>query len=589
MENEANLTNQTSQPTAEDLVNPEETLEKIKKGIKDWLKIRSNLIFAISFIAIIAFRFYYFWLTRNQPVWWDESEYLSAAKSFAGIVEYDLHEQRLPGYPLLMSTFFIMGLTSEVLLRFFFNFIPSIIAILIFYFLIFEMYSDKRIAIISTIIFSVLWEHLFYSNRFHTENIALVFQFFALLILFRTYMKKKNLWIIKPWFSLILILTFSAISILMRPGNLPFFPALVLFIFLLNIPLILNKKYRKYVLTFLLILIIATIYILFNLSKIPLLKTYYHPERPISWSIFSIFKGFFVSANPNFPSPLFYLFIFGSFLTLIKVFLLIDQIKRVDRSSNILDFKSDIFNLLLVSSVFFVFIFLMRTTSFEYRWFFLFFPAILPFTARGMIFLSETLGNLLGSKKVITLIIILILSLGVYNQVVYADQIIKNKLNSYSQIRDAGLWVRANSNPEDIVLSRSLPQTVYYTERKTLTFSQFNESQFFELVKKHKPSLMIETIFEPHHIPEWGYNPTEKMMKMLIPIQAWYADPQQTQLMVIVYKIVYESSIGSEVDISNLNVEQDIPNLPIDSNILKPSINPSSNTSNSSTESNNHL
>jgi len=208
----------------------------------------------------------------------------------------------------------------------------------------------------------------------------------------------------------------------------------------------------------------------------------------------------------------------------------------------------------------------MRTTSFEYRWFFLFFPAIMPFTSRGIISISEFIGSLLGSRKIIILIIILILSLGMYNQVVHADQIIKNKLNSYSQIRDAGLWVRANSNPEDIVLSRSLPQTVYYTERKTLTFSQFNESQFFELVDEHKPGLMIETVFEPHHVPEWGYNPTEKMSKMLIPIQAWYADPQQTQLMVIVYKIVYERGTNHEFDISNLQVESNTLDLPIETN-----------------------
>ena len=50
----------------------EQIIQKRKEKIFSWLKKPENLIFSLIFLGIIILRFYYFWITKNQPVWWDE-------------------------------------------------------------------------------------------------------------------------------------------------------------------------------------------------------------------------------------------------------------------------------------------------------------------------------------------------------------------------------------------------------------------------------------------------------------------------------------------------------------------------------------
>ncbi len=530
MENEDNQLAQT--PTAQQLINPREPRLPIKQRIIDWLKNPSNFMLTVIFIAIIVLRFYYFWLTKTQPVWWDESEYLSGAKSFAGLVDYQLHEIRLPGLPRFISLFYLIGINQELLIRFFALFLPSIAMLFVFYLLVKEMYPDKKIAIISTVIFGVLWESLFYSNRFQPENLSILFEFIALLILFKVYMKKEKLWIISPKLSLLWILLFSALAIVTRSANAPFFPAIVLFVIILNQSFFLSKKNRMFSLVFLIISIIAIIYAYINIEKIPVIRIAYHPEFPIGWVSLSIFRGYFNSVTPNIPSLFLYAFYLGLILAIINTFSIIDRIKTINRDDKNLTFKSDLFNLILLSSVLFVFVFILKPPGIEYRWLFMILPPILVFTSRGVISFSEFTADFLKNKKIIILLIILILSIGVYDQIIHADSIIKTKLNSYSQLRDAGLWIKQNSKQDDIILSRSPHQITYYSERKTYNYGDFNESQFFELVAQTNPKYMLESILEPQ-TGQWGYEPTPAMQKILTPVQVWYAEDNKTPVAVL--------------------------------------------------------
>src|SRR3989338_2615633 len=75
---------------------------KIDK-IKEWIKDKHNLIFlAVLFLGIII-RLYYLIITKNQPLWWDEAEYLLMAKYFA---TGDLFMNLFASRPLLLHLFF---------------------------------------------------------------------------------------------------------------------------------------------------------------------------------------------------------------------------------------------------------------------------------------------------------------------------------------------------------------------------------------------------------------------------------------------------------------------------------------------------
>lgn len=115
------------------------------------------------------------------------------------------------------------------------------------------------------------------------------------------------------------------------------------------------------------------------------------------------------------------------------------------------------------------FIFVLRNQdSFELRWFFPFLPAMLAFTSKGIVNFSDYVTKFIKIKKIASILIIVIVLLGGYNQLVHADSIIKNKLNSYNGIKQAGLFVKQISSPDDKILTQATPQSTYYSERESI-------------------------------------------------------------------------------------------------------------------------
>jgi hypothetical protein len=501
--------------------------------IVSWFKDPYNLALVGVIIFAIVLRFFYFWLTKTQPLWWDESEYMAQAKSIAGLVHYDAASIRSPIFPAFMSLFFFLRIASEPIMRFFGLFIPSILVIVLTYFMVKEMYPDKRIALISTAIMAVLWEHLFYSNRFHTENIALIFQFLAIFIFFKVYMKQQNLYFIKPKYSLIWVLVLSIISFLFRPGNIMFLPALVLFLIILNK----DKLFNKTGLVSISVIVLAVI-VSFFISDMPmaLLKQYTHFSDPLGWNSLTVFYGFYQSFIPNLPAILFYAFLIGLAIVLFKTSLILDRIKTLRADSENLEFKSNLFNIILLLCVLFIFLFIMRANGFEYRWFFPLLPAMLAFTAKGVIDFSEYIASLFSKKSIAIILIVIICLLGVYTQVDHADKIIKMKVDSYSQVKDAGIWLGENYPKNTSVLSISYPQTVYYSELNVSTYSGIsNESAFSEYVKKTRAKLIEVSVFESH--PAWMNNWLAENQDNLTAVKVYFEDESRKNTVLIVYEM----------------------------------------------------
>jgi len=508
--------------------------ERFKQKAVLWLKNPYNLTFVGIILFAIVIRLYYFTLTMNQPLWWDEAEYMSAAKGYAGILDYKIGGIRLPGYPLLMSLFFIFGLSNEVFMRFIALFIPSIIVLILTYVMINEMYSDKRIALISTMIFAVLWEHLFYSNRFHTENFALIFEFLAIFVLFFCYIKRNDFYIIKEKYSLIWIFAFLVISALFRPGTVVFIPGMFLFLIFINKSRIFQKKHFPILALITVSLIIFGIFIVTSPNTGLLYAM--HLDEPLGWNSLSVFYGFYQSFISYIPPLFFYAFLLGLLIFAFDFYIYFPKIKNFNNSKNNLILKSDIFNILLILSVMFFFVGIIRANSFEYRWFFPLLPGMLAFTSKGTIIFSEFIGKLLNNKKTISLLLILIIvGLGVYTQINHADNIIKVKVNSYQQVKDSGLWMKENSNKDDIILSTSFTQHMYYSEREVYSIDSFpEESNFTDFIIEKNPKYLVLSIFQVHQ--DWVYQWPQKNLDLVFPAQVYYLDEQQQQMALVVYE-----------------------------------------------------
>lgn len=520
----------------------QDNLEKRKEKIKSWLKDPYNLALIGILIFAFALRLYYFILTKNQPLWWDEAEYMSTAKSFAGIINFDFHWalNRFPGFPFLVSLFYMVGINDEVTLRFLLAFVPSILAIILMYYVLTSMYSDKKIALISIAIFSVLWEHVFYSNRFHTENLSLIFEFLAIIVLFRVYLKNQDLGFIKSKYSLLWIVLFSILSILFRSGNIAFIPAIALFLIIIKFYKLPNKLKIPAFVTLVSLGLISIFSLKFLAKNSQFINFFYHYESPLGWNSFSAFYGFYQSLVPSIPSILFYAFIFGAIIVIGRIIIFPEGLKKVNKNIEDNSYKADIFNLILISAILFFFVVILKTSTFEYRWFFAFLPGLFAFTAKGLITVGNFVQKTSRIKGISTILILLLLGAGLYTQWQRADMIVKYKINSYEQVKDSGLWLKENSNPEDAIVSASLTQHRYYAERNILDFyvngSNENESAFNEKILEYKPKYLVISAFEPAFTPKWAYDWPQRHNDSVIPVQVYFADAEKKQAVLVIYQ-----------------------------------------------------
>lgn len=111
------------------------------------------------------------------------------------------------------------------------------------------------------------------------------------------------------------------------------------------------------------------------------------------------------------------------------------------------------------------------------------------------------------SKILTYTVMIFLLVMACYSHISYGDVVIKNKVLGYDEVREASLWLKDNSNPEDLVYSQSRPYFTYYAERYTKSVHRdfdiylMGEEEFVAEIKELEADFLMLSIYEPH--PEW--------------------------------------------------------------------------------------
>jgi hypothetical protein len=227
---------------------------------------------------------------------------------------------------------------------------------------------------------------------------------------------------------------------------------------------------------------------------------------------------------------MFWLFLIGMIMCL-RLFLYLDIILKGKTK----DFNWKIFILTLISITLAFYIFFIK--QIEDRWCFI----LLPIMTLLCSYVLITIYNWLCEKNIpkwigISIIIILLFGAG-YEQIKYANTIIDVKKDSYIQVKQASEWIKQNSYPDDLIMSISYPQTVYYSQRHTETYSTMNYAQFNKYINENHPIYLIVSLIEPNHpnfIWQWSNNQSN-----VVPVQAYYADPEtKTTPVLIVYRFV---------------------------------------------------
>jgi len=502
-------------------------LEERKEKIKSWFKDRYNILFLVILLAAFIIRLYFFIQTYNQPVWWDEGEYLSMAKSFAQGIPFNFNAQRPPLFPALVAALFLFN-ASEAVVRFLLALLPSLGLVIVTYYLVKSLYNEKT-ALIASSLLAFYWDILFNTTRFHTDNLALLFGLLSIFIFWRYYVKERKPKII--WLSGV----FLALGFMTRPST-----ALIgapLFIYLLlteNYKLVLKKELWLILIGFLIALAPLVIW---NLDRFgtPIAQTagYVTPasleqksQYPITWNLFTIFPITLMPNNSYIGLILFILFFIGlaTFLNLMLGFDLV--LKNKNKELN-----QDLLIILLFIIPFLYFLLIERPIyGFEPRWLLISVFSIFLITSKGFISLEEILSKHLKAFSIALIILLLILS--ITPQIIHANLIINEKKTSYQQVKDAALWLKSHSTPSEVIYTQSPTQTTYYADRYSKgvpgTYEEFTTQQ-----SQDKSRFLTVSVFEKH--PDWAYTYPQQHPEEFAPVQAYMLSEQQPALVIYQY------------------------------------------------------
>ncbi len=527
---------------------------KLNHFLFGWVKDNYDKIFLSILLLAFIIRIWVFFKTMNQPLWWDEADYLSAAKRWGlGLNIRDIwYYRRGFLFPLASSLFYMAGLGElgirvlEVLL--------STGFILVSYFLIAKMF-DKKLALLSCIGLTFSWILLFFGGRVLTDVPAAFFILLSFLLFWNGYVLKKGDKYI--YFSLAIF----ALAVLVRMQSLMMAPAFLAIVFPKEKFAMFKNKKLWIAFSIFLVIFIPQVILYYNHYGNPISDIASHylgigqkaaetgDERVISFAILNyVFDLPYVMTGSHdmtnlYAMTMFYLLLIGA------VYFFIDLLFGFDKIFKNEELQKRFFVLFFLICIFLVMGYIGSVSYVEQRYLsvglpFLFLIAVYPLVKLEGI-LEKTLKTSKTSSSIIVVLLLLLLLIPSFN---LANGMIESKKTSYLEVEQAGMWIRDNSNQSDIVISDSLPQMTYYSERSTYPFDPGYKSRefakytpdldgFVNFVNDYKPRFMVLSIFES--TPDWAKTFPQTHQNLLTPIQVY---KQGDKPVLIIYQFNYMNS-----------------------------------------------
>lgn len=494
-------------------------LDKRKEKIIKWIKNPYN--FAIVAILIFAaiIRIYYFNLTKGQPLWWDEAEYMNMARAWAFGIDYKF----IPVRPVLLSliTAIFFRISYEEFLPRIFIFVLSIASIYGMYIFGSEVYN-KKIGLLVSFFTSVFYLHLFHTYRLLVDLPSFAFFTFGAFFFYKYLKDDKNTKSL--YFGTVII----AIGTLFRLTTATFLFIILIYI-LITEKLKFLKKKEIWIAALIFILILSPYiiwgYMQFNGFVITQAGAWNAPkENYLSNGIWN-FKSYMSLFPGMFSWPILIFFILG----LLSVYSLILGFDMLIKGEDI-QLKRNLF-LFLIFLIPIITISLSMTHYFEDRYIITSLPAIFIISS---VFIMKSYNFIKKKNKIIAVFLLIILLIIIaYSQMSHADLLIKNKKDSYSQVKQAGLWLKENSEPSDIILTKSWPQIMYYSERQALTIPPEKEELKSLIASNPNIKFYMISIFERHEDLMYSF-PQENNLTVA---QAYFSDSSRNQPSLIIYAL----------------------------------------------------
>ena len=494
---------------------------KLNKFLFGWVKDNYDKVFIAILVIAFIIRVWIFLKTMNQPLWWDEADYLSAAKRWGlGLHIADAwYYRRGFLFPLIGALFFGLGL-GEIGMRFLIVlFSTGIVALS--YFIISKMFN-KKLALFTSVALTFSWIFLFFTGRLLTDIPATFFVLLALLFFWKGYVLKEGNKF------LYLFALFLSFAVLVRMQSFMFIPPFLIYILIKEKSKVFKNKQLWITLGIFLLLLIP-MFILYSIHYgNPITDIMSHDfgvgqkaaqegsTRIFSTAIFNYFWSIDSGQQVGLPYMLstiiFILLIIGIIYFFIELFIGFDKIFKNEILQN------KLFVIVWILSLFLIMGYIGSVSYVEQRYIMAGLPFLFMIALSPLVLFSDLLVKHLHlSKKVVMgIILILITALMIPNMIVGNSLIIQQE-GSYSQIRQVGELIKADSNPGDIVLSSSLPQINYYSQLSTYPYdiknysihlgdssiSNYSDGElgFNQFIQNKKPKYLMASIFEGD--PDW--------------------------------------------------------------------------------------
>lgn len=514
-----------------------------KDKIKNWLSDYQNLLLVGILVFAFIIRIYFFIITKSQPLWWDEAAYGSLAKNFilggawndTYLIQHETFIRPIL-FPLLWAALLKIGF-KEVGVRFVLEFFPSMVAVFFVYLISKELYG-KKIALISAFLFSIVWVHLFYTARLLADVSSLVFIFPSIYYFIKSQKEEFN----ARYFAVSLLLL--SLSTLMRyPVGLIFFSYLIFMILTKKINLVKKKNFWiSGLIGILPILIFFLINFINSGSVFPQLLSgeYYGKDTgqlkpPIAFNTLNQIPNFLGGPGCSFTdltcylkTPLLLFFIIGAALLLFELGFSYDLINKKQK------IKSHLLVLLLFGVFYSFFIFSVRAAEDRY-----FLPISITFVlvaALGGSWVYSAIEKY--SKQIALLVLLAILCFGAYQEINYANSIIKDKQESFLYERKGFEWIKSNLPQDSVLLGRGTgPYAVYYSEMQFIDTPIEENQTFLQDLKNIKVDYFVFNAYRPER--EYFLNYLQENQDNWQPINAFFFDEQQQQPAFVIYKHIY--------------------------------------------------
>lgn len=460
--------------------------------IKLWFKDRYNLALFLIVAAVFVYRFYWFMKVGNQPLWWDEADYLNIAKSWMGGAQWGFNPLRPIVLPVIAYLFYSIGL-GEGSLRILMLLVSTASIPLIY--LVGKTLFSKKAGIVSAFLLGIFWSWNFFTFRILVDIPVAVLWLATIYLFFDAYLNDKS-WkqfaLAGVFLTLAFVTKFSTITLI------GIFGIYILATERLNV--IRNKKIWAFALASF-ISVIPYLFWQYVAFGSPF-AFYYKARAPEGLSYFRTFYQSVVD-QVNYSIGLLHwalaiLVVAGFIFIIYKMLLLWDKVPAKKTEAN---------------NGFFVFIWLILTMVFfwylnygqyiEERYFFIFYPAMFILAANLVVSLYE-----FGKKysKYITLaVIVVVLAFAAYQNISNANQIIANKKDSFSQAKEAGLWLKENTPlDERVIVSQEHAEIQYYAERNLVGLEEMNTSKKIDdYILNNNAGHAAYVIFYPQFVRDW--------------------------------------------------------------------------------------